>query len=142
MVIGVTIVAVLLVAGFALWMKVASNAVEDAIDYSAKASCYSSGFGDGADGSRRMPPSDDSRCRDSYADGYGDGRAGSYDPPSRSGYIDSQSCYTAGYELAMSGAHQGSGPADNPECTGAFDRGFENGRLFYGNSGDFEGLFD
>jgi hypothetical protein len=79
--IGVTVVFVLLVAGCGLWMNSASKSVENTIDFTTRVVCYDSGFGDGARSDLAKPPYSDSRCVELYADGYGDGEKGNYDPP-------------------------------------------------------------
>jgi hypothetical protein len=79
--IGVTVIFVLLIAGCGLWMNATSKSVENTMDFATRVICYDSGFGDGAREDRPTPPYDDKRCLELYSDGYADGTAGNYDPP-------------------------------------------------------------
>jgi hypothetical protein len=79
--IGVTVVFVLLVAGCGLWMNAASSKVDETIDHAVKLVCYDDGFGDGAAGGGKFPPYTDERCVEVYTDAYDDGVDGNYDPP-------------------------------------------------------------
>jgi hypothetical protein len=78
---GITVLFVLLVAACGVWMSVASKTVEDSIDHAVKVTCYDSGFGDGANGSLKLPPFADKRCVEVYTEAYEDGASGNYDPP-------------------------------------------------------------
>ena len=78
---GVTVVFVLLIAGCGLWMNAASKTVDESMDMAVRVICYDSGFGDGARAERLAPPYKDDRCLALYSDGYADGTSGNYDPP-------------------------------------------------------------
>ena len=79
--IGVTVIFILLIAGCGLWMNAASETVDETVDHAVRVICYDSGFGAGAGEERPAPPYDDNRCLALYSDGYADGSAGNYDPP-------------------------------------------------------------
>jgi hypothetical protein len=77
----VTVLFVLLIAGCGIWMNAASKSVENTMDFATRVICYDSGFGAGAGREPRLPPYSDSRCVDLYSDGYDDGERDVYDPP-------------------------------------------------------------
>jgi hypothetical protein len=79
--IGVTVVFVLLVAGCGLWMNAASQKVDETIDHAVRLICYDEGFSDGANGRPKFPSYSDERCVEVYGDAYDDGVDGNYDPP-------------------------------------------------------------
>jgi hypothetical protein len=79
--IGVTVVFVLLVAGCGLWMNAASNTVDKTIDHAVRLICYDYGYADGANGNTKGAPYTDERCVEVYSGAYEDGVDGNYDPP-------------------------------------------------------------
>jgi len=79
--IGVTVIFVLLIAGCGLWMNAASNTVDKTIDHAVKLMCYDYGYSDGANDNVNSPPYTDKRCVEVYSDAYEDGKSDNYDPP-------------------------------------------------------------
>jgi hypothetical protein len=80
--IGITVIFVLLVAGCGLWMNAASNEVDKTIDHAVELLCYDSGYSDGASGTNKPPPFSDDRCVEVYSGAYSDGLGQDYRPPS------------------------------------------------------------
>ena len=77
----VTVLFVLLVAGCGLWMNAASNTVDKTVDRAVRLMCYDYGFSDGANRNVKTPPYTDEPCAEVYSDAYADGANGNYDPP-------------------------------------------------------------
>jgi hypothetical protein len=80
-VLGITVLFVLFVAGCGLWMNAASNTVDKAIDHSVQIMCYDYGYADGANGNAGTPPFSGEACAQVYANAYDDGAADNYNPP-------------------------------------------------------------